>query len=314
MSNKQLYANGTIAVLSNKLLGQDKFARLAECSNLGEALKVLGEFGYGNGVTLDDSNDYESLLRAQMDDALRLFEQLCTDQNAKKYFLCRYDYLNAKICMKSKYMRADGTHLCFSCLALDAQQMYKAFLRDDYSVCSPNMATACDQIDAQFANGNRNAQVVDVTLDKAMFADMRKYANGSSLSIVKQMYAWQVDTTNLMCLSRAKKAGYSAEKLQQMLLKGVNVSEQTLAQSYLNGDENVDLPLQYKEFFALCNQNGNLLQAEQRQQDVLYDMVAQQTDFATIQPAIKFLLDKVKEIDKIRHVLVQIKSATRSNN
>ena len=37
MKENQFYANGRVAVLSTKLLGQDKLTRLAECSTVAEA-------------------------------------------------------------------------------------------------------------------------------------------------------------------------------------------------------------------------------------------------------------------------------------
>ena len=56
MNDNQLYANGRVAVLSTKLLAQDKLTRLAECNNVAEAVKVLTENGYG-GMTIDNAND-----------------------------------------------------------------------------------------------------------------------------------------------------------------------------------------------------------------------------------------------------------------
>ena len=60
MSNEQLFANGRIAVLSNKLLTADKYIRLTECGNLAEALRTLGECGYSAAAA---ESDYEQALR-----------------------------------------------------------------------------------------------------------------------------------------------------------------------------------------------------------------------------------------------------------
>ncbi|MCH5152312.1 MAG: V-type ATPase subunit, partial [Clostridiales bacterium] len=146
-SSDQLYANGRIAVLSNKLLTVDKFARLAECSSLVEALRVLSENGYGVGTTLANANDYEQILRAELDATLGELKELCFDPNAVSYFLCTYDYLNAKILMKSKYQRTSGVEYCFTNASYDVEKMQEDFVRDDYSSYTKNMAEACDGID-----------------------------------------------------------------------------------------------------------------------------------------------------------------------
>ncbi len=95
MGVDQLYANGRIAVMSTRLLTADKFARIAESNTLAEAVKAVAENGYGNGVTPTVPNDYEQLLVAELDEALKVFKELCGNRHAVSYFLAKYDYLNA---------------------------------------------------------------------------------------------------------------------------------------------------------------------------------------------------------------------------
>ena len=112
MKDIQFYANGRLAVLSTKLLGADKFLRLSECNTLSEAVRVLTEGGYGGGVTVENPNDYEKILMAETDSAIRLFAELCYDKYAVKYFLCRFVCHNVKVLMKRKYMRVEGVDDC----------------------------------------------------------------------------------------------------------------------------------------------------------------------------------------------------------
>ena len=311
MSVDQLYANGRIAVMSTRLLGADKFTRLAESNTLSEAVKLLSESGYGVGITLTNPNDYEQLLVAELDEALKILKELCANKHAVKYFLSKYDYLNAKALMKCKYMRVDGLAYCYNEGTIPAEKMQTAFVVDDYSLCTKNMAEACDAIDTAFANGNRSPSVIDVTLDKAMFADMLIYANKCKwrFKFIKEMFAYLADTTNLMSAYRVKKANLDKSVYADMLVTGGKLKQETLLDLFDNSAKHVDLSYDYKQFFSLCNaDNVNLLTAESEQKAHIYKILRDNADLTTIQPVLEYFFNKVNEIERIRKVLVAIKS------
>lgn len=306
MSN-QLYANGRIAVLSTKLLGADKFVRLAECKYVTEALKVLAECGYQGGADAS-SNDYVAVLTAETDQLLALFDELCYDKNAVKYFLCKFVYHNVKVLMKRKYMRVGGTDGCFNNVGMDVNALQNAIVNDDYSLCTKNMAEACDKIDTAFAEGNRSPQVIDKLLDKAMFLDLHAYAKKSSIALVKKLFDWQVDTVNLMLIYRLKKAAMDVSQLDEWYIPYGTIKKQQLLAIWQ--DEAVDgLSEQCKKFMALCSfEKSSLMEAEAEQKAVRNKLVDESADSLTIQPAIKYFLQKTDEIDKVRQIIIGIKN------
>ena len=309
MNSDQLYANGRIAVLSTRLLGADKFQRLAECKSLVEALRVLQESGYGSGVTLENSNDYEQILKNELDNAMSTLKELCYDKNAVKFLLCKYDYVNAKLLMKGKYLREDFTVYCFDNAGYDKQKMQEAFLNDIYTEFGKFMAKACDEIDAQYANGNRSPQVVDKILDQACFDEMRKYAKRSSSRVVYKLYDWQVNTSNLMLIYRLKKAGYAKDELEKWIVDGASLNRQTLLNLWDSENVALDLPELYRKFYALCNtSNTSLKLAEQEQIAYRNKLIAEYADFLTVQPALQYFFAKVDETEKVRRVLIDVKN------
>ena len=315
MSSNQLYANGQIAVMSTRLLGADKFLRLAECSSIVEALRVLSESGYGAGVTITAPNDYEVILRAELDSTLASFKELCFDANAVSYFLCPYDYVNAKILMKSKYLRVSGVEYCFAKATYNPEKMQEDFVADDYGAYTKNMAEACDAIDAEFANGNRSAQMIDVYLDKAMFADMSRYAKKCSLPLLRKLFAWQVDTANLMLIYRLKKANCVESELNKWFVGGGSIKLDTLVKLWNNDGAAIDLPEQYRHFYELCRIDNPTLSAAEKEQIVYRNkLVAEYADLLTIQPAIEYFYNKIDEIQKLRRLLVDVKNGVDKEN
>ena len=308
----QLYANGRIAVLSNKLLTADKFVRLAECSYVSEALKVLSECGYqANDATAD--NDYLAVLTAETDATIQQFKELCYDKHAVSYFLCKYAYHNAKVLMKRKYMRVDGTEGCFNSVGTIPDVLQKAFVNDDYSVCSKNMAEACDKIDTAFSEGNRSPQIIDKFLDKAMFDDMHANAKRSSISLVKKLFDWTVDTTNLMLIYRLKKAAQEISQFDEWYIPYGTVKKEQLYKLWQDEKALEDLKDQRKKFAALCTfDKSNLMEAEAYNKAYRNQLVDDCADSLTIQPAIKYFFNKTDEIDKVRRIIISIKNGVDS--
>ena len=307
MSNeKQIFANGRVAVISTKLFGIDKFNRLADCNNIAEAVRVLVEGGYGGGVALADPNDYDNMLRAEIDSALAELKELCFDKNALAFLLCEYDFVNAKTLMKAKYMRIDGTNGCFVGATYDPKQMAKDFVDDDYSAYPKLMAEGCDAVDGRFADGERSPSVVDVELDRAMYAQMRAYARKTTLAVVKKLCAFRIDATNCITLLRAKKAGYSAEKYRAMVLQGGKVSEDTLLKLW-SGDEKATSDL-YDEVRAVYDCDGDVLRAEETKRKTEFALLTADADSLSVQPVLVYFARKVREIDLVRTVLIGIKN------
>lgn len=310
MSVNQLYANGRIAVMSTRLLGADKFTRLAESNTLPEAIKILSEIGYGSGASADNG-DYETLLIAELDEALKILKELCSNRHAVNYFLARYDYLNAKVLMKCKYLRMDGLKYCYNEANLPPDKMQQAFVTDDYSMCTQNMAEACDAIDTEYAEGNRLPSVIDKTLDKAMFADMLVYANKCRFKyrFVKEMFVYTVDTSNLMSAYRVKRAGLDKSVYAEMLIDGGRLSPSVLLDLFDDSGKAADLDYDYKRFYALCgSDNVNLLSAESAQRARLFKFIKDNVDLTTIQPVLEYFFNKVNEIELVRRILIAVKS------
>ena len=309
MNSNQLYANGRVAVLSTKLLSADKFARLTECNTMPEAVKVLTENGYGSGAATDGTADYEVILRGELDNTLKLVKELLYDKYALSFVLARYDYLNAKALMKSKYMRVDGVGYCYNEASIAPEAMQNAFVNDDYSVVSKNMAEACDEIDTQYADGNRSPSLIDKMLDKALYADLRTYAKKCRVKIISELYDYEVNTVNLSTIYRLKKANADKENYERIIIDGGSINIDTLLKLWDNEQAVQDLPYEYKPFFALCtSDNADLIAAERERREHQFAIISSAVDLMSIQPVLDYFYRKVNEIEKVRRVLVGLKS------
>ncbi len=303
----QIFANGRIAVMSTKLWGRDKFNRLAESVSVAECVRILTESGVGGGLTIATPNDYELLLKAETDELLKLFAESCYDKQAQKYFFAKFDYVNAKVLMKSKYMRTDGTPYCFVGATYDPQKLQADFVNDNYSVCSSAMAYACREIDGQFADGNRSPQVIDKILDNSMYCDMQVASICGKGKLLKKLFAWEVDTRNLMLIFRAKKAGLSQEAFEENVIRRGTISAKVLSSLYDGANAEV-LSEVYRKFYSLCNNVDSLVEAEKAAKRGRDEIVRAYADALTLQPLADYFYKKCDEIDNIRYIVIAVKN------
>ncbi len=292
MSSEQLYANGRIAVLSNKLLGKDKYVRIAECNSVVDALKVLAECGYTT-----DGSDCELPLRVELERVLCEIKELCTNQSALRFLLCKYDCHNLKVLMKGKYARANYVTYCFENASFAPQELHELVLNDDYSRFPRLFAESCDEADAQFANGNRSPQLIDRLLDKAYFAETRRLARSSMSRLLVQLADLQTDAANLVLLKRLPEA--NEEQLENWLIEGGTLKRKTLFGLW-QGDSSATVPEQYKKLFNSADPEMELATLRRR-------LVAQFADPLSIQPAIEYFYAKVEETELLRRLLSDVK-------
>lgn len=296
MSSEQLFANGRIAVLSTRLLSKDKYMRLAECNNLAEALRVLSEYGFGE-VT-PSPNDYEMLLHSETDKTLALLKELCTNTKTLCYLLCKYDYHNAKVLMKGKYMRRDFVSMCFEGASYSPEQMRDDFVADNYGSYPKRMSEACDAIDAAFANGDRSPQTVDKILDKACFAEMLSLAKGSLSQLVVKLCDLQINAVNLTTVRRFRRADFTSQTLDEWFVDGGSIKRKTLSGLLEGSILPSELPEQYRELLR----NGDAFVAMRNR------LVADYADPMTVQPVLEYFFAKLDEVDLVRRILVDVKN------
>ena len=313
MSVNIYYANGRIAVLSTKLFGAEKFTRIAESETAEEALKVLFESSYGNGMVIDNANDYELLLKAELKNTVDLVKELSTNKYVTRYFLSKYDYLNAKVLMKCKYMRIDGRENCFDCASIDVDAMQKSINADEYDTFSPYMAKALEYVDEQFSLGNRSPRVIDVALDKAYYDELAVAAKKSKLATLVAYHRYDVDCVNLLTLYRCKKAGLDKDTYVDMIVSGGEIAKETLVKVWDVTDGKVyDLVgNNYKQYVAVLlagMESGSLAKAEEFANAKKHAMLTENPDTLTIAPLIAYFKNKTDEIDKIRFAFIGIKN------
>ncbi len=308
MNNNNFFANGRVAVLSSKLLSTDKFNKLIECGNLSEATRTMSEFGYGD-ASLETANDYELALHRELAQAVSTFVELSTDEFVTSYYMARYDYHNAKTLAKCKYNRIDGIAFCYEFGSIAPVKLADMINADNYNELPVHMAEALSAIDNLHFDNADNPRIVDLIIDKAMFAHMCHCAQSAKYTAMKNIVCCEIDTTNIITMFRARGISMPQNQYEEMIIDGGSMDRQWFVDNYSVDNELIVDRLYgstYRVLAVECIEN-TIADAERMATNMRRSLLVG-TDVSTLAPVLSYYNSKIIEIDKIRYIMMCIKS------
>ncbi|MCF2595053.1 V-type ATPase subunit [Pseudoflavonifractor phocaeensis] len=217
-----LSISARIRAMENRLLTRERMDRMIDARDTSEAMKVLGECGYGEGASLD------AVLAQARADTFRDMEAAAPDHRLVEIFQLKYDYHNAKAILKAQAMGVPAERLLLPGGRYDGKELLEGWQREDLRGCSETFRKAMDRAKAALAE-SRDPQQADVILDRACYEEMARLARELESDFLMGYVRLSVDVANLRTAIRVHRMGKEGDFLRQVLLPGGSVSEQTVA-------------------------------------------------------------------------------------
>ena len=315
MANKSpVYSNARVRVMENTFLNQEKFNRLVYSESVDEALRVLAESNYGGGA-IAENGDYEIILRAEEDKVSAFMAESMPDNCGMESFLMKQDYHNAKALTKAKYMRIEDPDFMLAPEGtVDIALLKECVNSDTYSRLPALMAGSLSSIDAARANGDRSPRTIDVTLDKACFADILRVAKAGKQKTIIRYWTACVDFANVTAFIRSRKEGEELRSFRKVFIAGGEISLSAFEAAYEASDEAVQEKFRYISYGktvyeAFSGEQGAMVAFERAQDNYLLDIFRQdRTDIFSVSPLAGFYVAKKQEIKVVRMILICIKN------
>lgn len=273
MASGKIYANVTAETLSQKLIGGDKLTRLAECKNGETAVKILGEYGFGDGMIISSPAEYETLCKAEEAATYRLCEELCPDEKLTRAFTASFDYHNIKAVLKAKYgAKVELSKMTYSFTRIAPEDLKEMIFADEYGKLSERQRKLCEEVDLLHVNGKLTPSVVDVLADKAMFEEVLTLSGGEKT--LNEYYRTSIDLINVGTAARAVKNGDSAKSLENMLISGGSLEKSLLTGLVEGSDIKLRDSVKYTELRRIVDValDGSVTEYELLRDDVLVDV------------------------------------------
>ena len=310
-----IYANSRASVLEVRLLNAEKYNRMIEAANAEDALKVLYESNFANGMTVEKSSEFEKLLEAELRYVCEFLKSETQGDESAECFLLPYDYRNAKRMMKLKYLHLSDTEKEAENGWIDPEVLKTAIWNDTYDVLPKEMADACREIDESFAEGKRNPTVVDITLDKAMYQNILRVLKSAKSAAVKRYFVSELDMKNILVFFRVKKLGLEKNFFDSMFLEG-GAFRREMFDAWFDCDAEEILKQTegdpYEELIRLCLEDQNapsLIRAElwaEKYSNKILLAFRQKID--GVEPLLGYFLRKQNEINNLRLIFVGLRN------
>ena len=229
-----LYASARVKSLEKNLLTRERLERMSEARSPEDAVKLLSESGWPE-ISNPTMAAVENVLSSRRSEAFALIRSLAPDKRLPDVFLIKYDYHNLKALLKGEATGEAADGLEIDSGRFSAHQLKMMLQEDSFSAMSKHMAESIAEARDVLAR-TQDPQLLDIILDKAMYADMLEMAEALGSKFLQGYVVLTVDSVNLRIAVRLRRMGKGPESLHYALIPGGNVSV-----SRLSGDVTPDL-------------------------------------------------------------------------
>lgn len=295
----RIYANAVAKYNEGKLLDAEKLRRLID-ADFADAVKMLCDYGYGNGNLSEGSYDIDAFISAETGKLVSYVLRDAPDERLARVLTARFIYGNVKAYYKE---RSGGKANVAAVYALDDDEIRAAVLKGEYAALPAPMADALEKLDSRFAEARPDPKVIDTELTKAMYADMRAQARRSKSKTLRAFVAAQIDVTNILSALRARALNAPLTALGAMFIEGGRMEEDEIAALYASSDPMTQLratPYDYLADGALCD----LPHIEARADDYLAEIwEAEAENMQSLSPFVHYFTAQLSEYKTVKTIL-----------
>jgi V/A-type H+-transporting ATPase subunit C len=310
--NKYLYSVTRIRALETKLLDKAKIERMIEARNADEIIKILYETEYANSISeMKSVEDYESVLSKELSNTYKLLSEISPVPELTNLFQLRYDIHNLKTLLKSSYLDEENDELLSEIGTIPIQQLKGMIKEKVFSDLDPLVRESLEEVVGEFTV-NPDPQLIDVTLDKALYKLMYKAAKDSKSSFLTDYISTQIDLINIKSLIRVKSMGYGREFLKKVILENGKLDYAFFSDIFDESLETLIDRLAYKDYGKVVEEGisnymrtKSLTRFEKLSDDFIFELAKKGKYVAFgIEPLIGYLMAKENETKIIRMIMV----------
>lgn len=301
-----------VKVYETKLLDKAKFERMIESSSAQEALKVLQETEYANVMSnVKRAEDYEDILSSELTRIYNNFYKICPDTTLIEIMSLRYEYHNIKVLVKGKISKKDFSGMLINLGRTDLEKLRFAIENDNYKDLGSFKRKSVEESIENF-NNTKDPQNIDIIIDKYMFEEMIYLAKKVDEAFALKFVRSQIDLTNVRTLLRVKKQDKPREFLSSVLIKGGDISVDTLVSLLNDPAENIANKLSVTRYGNVIKngvesfvKTGSVSLLEKLSDDFIMNLLKDAKIITTgIEPIIAYIYAKETEIKLIRIIMV----------
>lgn len=202
------FAVGRISAMWDTLLSKEQWSRLEQLRGA-EIVRLLGEFGYGNGAK---ERTLDALCEAQLLEVKRLMAEIAPDEALTNLFFAEYDAHNIKTILKSRLINADVTNLLSPLGTFDTEIIRVCVSADEYSM----LGKAFESL--SMLENVTEPQAISAAVDNAVYAYIFDVLKKHRCPLLYEYFSLKAAYTNALTVLRAGRIGLSQAAADRMMI------------------------------------------------------------------------------------------------
>lgn len=237
-----------LRVLETRLLDKAKIDRMIDGDSANEALKVLQESEYANVMTgVKRAEDYEVVLSKELKRVYELMYDASPSKSLIDLMSIKYDYHNIKVLLKGIFLNKDLSDMLIPVGKVNLSILKHSIDNNNLGDLPSAMRNGIEKTKEVF-EGTKDPQQIDIILDNAMFEEMKEIAKELDDRFVDKYVSALIDLTNLKTLLRVKKQNKNRDFLQEVIINGGAIDEDTLVALLNDAPENISNKLTFTNY------------------------------------------------------------------
>lgn len=228
------FASARVNAMGNKLLTQEKLARVMEAKDAEDALRVLQELGYGSSVSGRAS--FEQLIENELRETDALLEFLSPSDAFIRIMRAERDYHNLKVLIKLE-MKGNGDTAELFPGNISVDVLRHAVAENDYHELPETVAEALSYIDKRFSMVP-DVSVIGSELDQAYAKEVSALVAEIGDELVTAYFTAYFDLSNIIAFMRVR-AFYGRDAFENAYLTGGSIDKKTFMDAFELSDDNV---------------------------------------------------------------------------
>lgn len=282
MRKDAVFVNAVCKAEEKNLLSAEALIRLSAAS-FDEAIKMLHDYGYNEGVLTEGSFDIDAFIGKQVGLLIDFIYENAPSKEVEDFLLAPYLFNN----IKAEYKRKRGAA---------SSRLYRTKTLGIYEGDYSGLDNEIQKVLLRLDDRSPDSREIDRELTEAMYVYKKRKAKNSRSALLAEYIIAEIDVVNLITSRRADKLDLSESEKRELFIKGGSF------------DFNSEVPRRYEEFDF-----NNLIKLETQTDNYLLEVASSRSgDMNSVGPLLSYTLRKFSEFKTVKMILVCIKSDARN--
>ena len=314
------FANGNIKALEKGLLNKDILDRMIKSSDIVSALKILTESDLNDySFDLNNPSDFENSLNQELlhtYDIIKSISQVSTFNFLYFTFASKYDFLNIKILIKSKYLKKEFSNDLISPIGTIDIEKLKLAIRDEKYEDIPDSFEFLIKKTFSEYNKFKDPEIIDFVLDREryimIFNKIREIEIIETEELfLKRFFNINIDLNNIINCIRVKIRGEKKAFIKEFLIPEGDFKIEKIIEIYDSPLSSWFEKLKYTDYKDIVElgvnyfqKNNSLMELEKLRDNFIlnFSKIGKYITFG-IEPLVGFITAKENDIKNIRIIL-----------